>query len=152
MAVMVRHVQGFKPRIGVIAVAGGATNISMLKSALSIDARPLFWDKSGLYASAPNGLVKCNLSGHRCKILYPLEDSKTIIGGTSVNNRYALLIIQDRGLDPFETRGKEIYKIDLLKNIDDVKLTLPENVYVSDIDWLTYIKGGQFMLGVNSRT
>jgi hypothetical protein len=97
---------------------------------------PLFWTARGLFVRSNRGLLRCDLNGAGCDLVYSPGEARFAFTGTAVGNDQALLLVQDHRLDPLETRAKEIHLVDLATGKGRVLLRLPDNVFIDDIDWI----------------
>jgi hypothetical protein len=96
---------------------------------------PLFWQLDGIYARSSRGLLRCDLKGAGCSLVYEPGEARFAFAGTPAGEEKALLLVQDLKSDPLDVRAKEIHEVDLSTGIGRVLLRLPEQVFISDIDW-----------------
>jgi len=97
---------------------------------------PLFWNEDGIYAGSNRGLLRCDPKGSGCALAYSPGKDRSIVNGTPVGTKKALLLVQDLKLDFLEIRAKEIHEVDLTTGKGHLLLRLPENVFINDIDWI----------------
>lgn len=133
LAAWVKSDRGYIPRIGL--VTDTVSGIKTIDNEKALNAKPLFWSKERLYASGNDGLLRCNIVKNNCELVYAPGADKYIFSGVAMDNGNVLLLVQDRKRDPFETRAKEVHKLNLLEGKSEAILYLPEDIFIIDIDW-----------------
>ncbi|MEJ2694053.1 MAG: hypothetical protein P8166_13660 [Candidatus Thiodiazotropha sp.] len=132
LAAWVKSNRGYVPRIGV--VSGASEGIQMINDDMSLNARPLFWEKEWVYGANDKGMFRCDAMEHGCEFIYAPGDGRRIVSGVSVGKDHALLLVQNLRRDPFETRATEIHKVDFSEGKKLDVLEFPEGVFIIDID------------------
>jgi hypothetical protein len=97
---------------------------------------PMFWHSSGIYSWSARGVLRCDPEGKGCDVIYNPGDARHVIGGTAVGEHEALLLVADVKADPLEPRAKEIHRLNLSTGKAELWVRLPDEVFVSDIDWI----------------
>jgi hypothetical protein len=97
---------------------------------------PMFWNRSGIYAWSARGVFRCDPQGSGCHVLYNPGDAWHVIGGTAFGEGEALLLVADVKADPLELRAKEIHRLNLSTGKGERWVRLPNDVFVSEIDWI----------------
>lgn len=97
---------------------------------------PILWHRSGIYARSSRGLLRCDSEGSGCEVAYHPGRDRYVVDGTLFGTDEALLLVQDRKPDPLEVRAKEIHRLNLSTGKGELWLRLPDDVFVSDIDWI----------------
>lgn len=97
--------------------------------------RPLFWSGSDLYAASRRGLLRCGIEKGCVSIYYP-GDGRMVRGAARVGPNRALVLVSDQREDFLETRAKEVYDVDLRTGSARLLLRLPDDAFLSDIDWI----------------
>lgn len=123
---------GILPRLGILS--DGSTPIRRFDAKNSINARPLFWTKVGLFATGKEGMLQCNGKTESCELVYAPGSGRFIFSGTPTDDEHAILLVQDHESDPLEVRGKELHKVNLKTGTREEFMRLPNDVFISDID------------------
>jgi hypothetical protein len=97
---------------------------------------PIFWHRSGIYVRSSRGVQRCDPEGLGCEVVYHPGADRYVVNGTLFGKNEALLLVQDRKPDPLEVRAKEIHRLNLLTGKGELWVRLPDDVFVSDIDWI----------------
>lgn len=97
---------------------------------------PIFWHSRGIYVSSARGVLRCDPEGKGCDVVYNPGDAWHVIGGTAFGADEALLLVKDVKADPLEPRAKEIHRLNLSTGKGELWVRLPDDVFVSDIDWI----------------
>lgn len=97
---------------------------------------PMFWLPSGIYAWSARGVLRCDPEGKGCDVVYNPGEARHVIGGTAFGGDEALLLVADVKADPLEPRAKEIHRLNLSTGKGELWLRMPDDVFVSDIDWI----------------
>lgn len=145
VAMRVREERGLFPRLALLSRDGAL--VKRLQDRASREGPepggvvPLFWNSDGIYARSHRGLLRCSTQGSDCALVYAPGEARYSFGGTRVGETKALLLVQDLGVDPLEVRAKEIHEVDLTTGKGRVVARLPEDVFISDIDWIADADG-----------
>jgi hypothetical protein len=97
---------------------------------------PIFWHPRGIYVSSARGVLRCDPEGKGCDVVYNPGEARHVIGGTAFGENEALLLVKDVKADPLEPRAKEIHRLNLATGKGELWVRMPEDVFVSDIDWI----------------
>lgn len=100
---------------------------------------PLFWKEDGIYVRTTkigSGLLRCDPEGSGCTPVYAPGEHRLVLEGRPVAGHKALLLVKDFTVDPLEARAKEIHEVNLATGEGRVLLRLPDEVFVSDLDWI----------------
>jgi hypothetical protein len=97
---------------------------------------PIFWHRSGIYVRSSRGVQRCDPEGSGCQVAYHPGADRYVVSGTLFGAEEALLLVQDRRPDPLEVRAKEIHRLNLSTGKGELWVRLPDDVFVSDIDWI----------------
>jgi hypothetical protein len=97
---------------------------------------PIFWHRSGIYVRSSRGVLRCVPEGSGCQVAYHPGADRYVVSGTLFGTNEALLLVQNRRPDPLEVRGKEIHRLDLRTGKGAIWVRLPDDTFVSDIDWI----------------
>ncbi len=98
---------------------------------------PMFWTKSGLYVRSQRGVLRCDPEGKGCTVVYNPGLARRAVDGAPFGSDEALILVQDLHADALEGRAKEIHRLDLNTGKGGLWYRLPDDVFVSMIDWTT---------------
>ena len=97
---------------------------------------PILWHRTGIYVRSSRGLLRCGPKGSGCEVAYHPGRERYVVDGTHFSADEALLLVQDRRPDPLEVRAKEIHRLNLSTGKGELWVRLPDDVFVSGIDWI----------------
>jgi len=97
---------------------------------------PLFWSRDGIFARSTAGVLRCDVAGSGCTLVYSPGKARFAFAGVRAGENRALILVQDLDLDPIDVRAKEIHEVDLATGEGRPLLRLPDGVFLSDIDWI----------------
>lgn len=96
----------------------------------------MFWHQNGIYVCSARGVLRCDPEGAGCTAVYDPGEARHVIGGTLIGSDDALLLVKDVQADFLEHRAKEIHRINLFTGKGALWARLPDDLFVSDIDWI----------------
>jgi hypothetical protein len=97
---------------------------------------PLWWGARGVYARQRRGLVLCDPAGSGCGLVFAPGEKKRVVEGRPAGPNRALLLVRDFANGSEVELPQELYQVALDSGAGKVIYKAPDDVYLSDIDWV----------------